>query len=105
MFGYADWNVAVRDASGASRIRAQVVTGRFFTALGVQPLLGRVVTEADALGHSASRPLVLSYAYWQGHRNELGAARTIVDRAFTVVGVLPHRFNGIAVESTPDDRL
>jgi predicted permease len=105
VFGYADWNVAVRDSSGASRIRAQVVTGRFFTALGVQPLLGRVLTEADAFGNSASPPVVLSYAYWHGHRKDLGEILMLEDRPFTIVGVMPKSFNGIDVETTPDVRV
>jgi putative ABC transport system permease protein len=105
LIGYADWNVAVRDASGASRIRAQVVTARFFTALGVQPLLGRVLTEADAFGNSAAPPVVLSYAYWHGHRKALGDILTLDDRPFTIVGVMPKSFNGIDVETTPDVRV
>jgi len=105
LIGYADWNVAARDASGASRIRAQVVTGRFFTVLGVQPLLGRVLTEADAFGNSASPPVVLSYAYWHGHRKALGEILTLDDRPYTIVGVMPKSFNGIDVETTPDVRV
>jgi predicted permease len=105
LIGYADWNVAARDASGASRIRAQVVTARFFTALGVQPLLGRFLTEADAFGNSASPPVVLSYAYWHGHRKALGERLTLDDRPYTIVGVMPKSFNGIDVETTPDVRV
>lgn len=107
--GYADWNVAVRDASGANRIRAQVVTARFFTALGVQPLLGRVLTENDAFENPASPPVVVSYAYWRGQlrgdRNAVGKILTLEDRPFTIVGVMPKSFNGIEVETTPDVRV
>lgn len=109
VIGYADWNVAVRDASGASRIRAQVVTARFFTALGVQPMLGRVLTEADAFENPAVPPVVLSYAYWRGQfhgdRNAVGKILTLGDRPFTIVGVMPKSFNGIEVETTPDVRV
>jgi predicted permease len=109
LIGYADWNVAVRDASGASRIRAQVVTGRFFTALGVQPMLGRFLTELDALDHPGTPPVVVSYAYWhaqlRGDGNVLGKILTLEDRPFTIVGVMPKSFNGIEVETTPDVRV
>ena len=109
MIGYADWNVAVRDQSGASRIRAQVVTARFFTALGVQPMLGRVLTEADAFENSASPPVVVSYPYWlaqlRADRNIVGKMLLLEDRPFTIVGVMPKSFNGIEVETTPDVRV
>jgi hypothetical protein len=109
LIGYADWNAAVRDASGASRIRAQVVTPRFFTALGVQPMLGRVLTEADAFEHPASPAVLVSYPYWSGQLhgdpNILGKILTLEDRSFTIVGVMPKSFNGIEVETTPDVRV
>jgi putative ABC transport system permease protein len=49
VFGYQDLNAAVRDASGAHLVRCQLVTGNFFTALGVNPLYGRVLTADDEL--------------------------------------------------------
>jgi len=49
VIGYSDLNSAVRDSSGASRIRCQLVTGNFFTALGVQAVWPR----SHAFGRSA----------------------------------------------------
>jgi predicted permease len=106
IIGYADSNTAVRDASGVSRIRCQIVTGNFFTALGVQPLYGRILTSADSLDPAASPPVVLSYPYWrrqlQGDPAIIGRTITLEDRPFTVVGVMPQRFNGLEVETSPD---
>jgi putative ABC transport system permease protein len=67
LFGSQDLNVAVRDASGAHLVRCQIVTGSFFTALGVNPLYGRVLTPDDELHATASLPVVLSYGYWMQH--------------------------------------
>jgi len=64
IIGYTDANTAVRDSSGVSRIRCQIVTGNFFTALGVQPSYGRILTSSDALNPAAAPPVVLSYTYW-----------------------------------------
>jgi predicted permease len=106
IIGYADANTAIRDSSGVSRIRCQIVTGNFFTALGVQPLHGRVLTSADALEQAAAPPVVVSYPYWrrQLQRDPAIVGRTIAldDRPFTVVGVMPQRFNGLEVETSPD---
>jgi predicted permease len=106
IIGYADANTAVRDSSGVSRIRCQIVTGNFFTALGVQALYGRTLTSVDSLDPSAAPPVVVSYPYWRGQlqRDPAIIGRTIAldDRPFTVVGVMPQRFNGLEAETTPD---
>lgn len=105
----ADLNGAVRDASGASRVRAQVVTGNFFTALGVQPLLGRVLTVGEEREAQASPPVVLSYFYWQrqfhGDPGVIGKTLTLEERPFAIAGVMPRWFNGLEVETTPDVRI
>jgi predicted permease len=109
ILGYADANAAVRDSSGASRVRVQVVTGNYFTSLGVQPLYGRVLTPADAQEATDSPPVVLSYPYWRrefhADPNLIGRSLTLADRPFTIVGVMPRAFNGIEVETTPDVRV
>lgn len=109
IFGYMDWNTAVRDSSGVSRIRCQVVTGNYFTALGVAALYGRVLTPADALQPAAAPPVVLSYPYWRrnlrGDASVIGQIIKLDDRSFTVVGVMPRYFNGVEVETTPDMRV
>jgi predicted permease len=101
ILGYSDLNSAVRDASGASRVRVQAVTGNFFTALGVQSMRGRVLTESDA-----SLPVVvLSYPYWRSHPIGIGERISLGDRPFTVAGVMPASFNGLEVETAPDIRI
>ena len=106
VIGYADANTAVRDASGISRIRCQIVTGNFFSSLGVQPLYGRILISSDAFTAAGSPPVVVSYPFWrrQLHADPNIAGKTISleDQPFTVVGVMPQRFNGLEVESSPD---
>jgi predicted permease len=109
ILAYADANTAVRDAGGASRVRAQVVSGNFFTALGVQALHGRVLTPADAFAAAASPPVVLSYPYWRrefrADPKVIGQPLTLAERPFTIVGVMPRQFNGVELETTPDVRV
>lgn len=105
IIGYSDLNTAVRDASGASRVRVQLVSGNYFTALGVQPLYGRVITDTDA-GQPAA---VLSYPYWlrefHGDPAAIGRTLRLADHTFTIIGVTPRAFNGLEVETTPDLRI
>ena len=106
VIGYADANTAIRDSTGVSRIRCQIVTGNFFTALGVQPLYGRVLTSADSVDAAAEPPVVVSYSYWRRQLQRdpaiVGRTITLEDRPFTVVGVMPQRFNGLEAETSPD---
>jgi predicted permease len=74
------------------------VAGTFFSTLGVQPTLGRALTEDDdRIG--ASPAAVIGYGYWQ---RRFGRDTTIVGRKITVnsvsvtiVGVSPPEFYGV----------
>src|SRR2546426_9763697 len=78
--------------------QGQLVSGTFFPTLGVQPVLGRVLTpDDDRIG--ASAVAVISYGYWQ---RRFGRAPAILGRTITVngvpvsiVGVGPPEFYGV----------
>jgi len=80
------------------RIWGQIVSGNYFSLLGVQPVLGRGIMpqEDEVLGRDAV--VVLSHALWQrrfgGDRNILGHAITLNGQSYTVVGVAPAGFYG-----------
>jgi predicted permease len=80
------------------RIWGQVVSGNYFSLLGVQPVLGRAITpqEDEVLGRDAV--VVLSHALWQrrfgGDRNILGHAIMLNGQSYTVVGIAPAGFYG-----------
>jgi putative ABC transport system permease protein len=77
------------------RLRGRRVTGNFFRALGVQPVLGRSFTDDD--DRAGAPPVALiTDGFW---RAQFGADPAIVGRSVilneaptTVVGVLPRRF-------------
>ncbi|HEY2378727.1 MAG TPA: ABC transporter permease [Gemmatimonadaceae bacterium] len=74
------------------RVQTGVVSDRFFTMLGVKPLLGRTfVPGEDAVG--APPVVVLSYKFWMdqffGDPSIVGATFTMNDKIHRVVGVLP----------------
>ncbi|MFL6207316.1 MAG: ABC transporter permease [Pyrinomonadaceae bacterium] len=94
-FGGVTLNVS---ASGQADVaRGQVVSGNYYTGLGVPALIGRTLTDDD--DRAAAAPVaVLSHRYWQ---RRFGGDPTIVGRqinlngiAFTVVGVTPAGFDG-----------
>jgi predicted permease len=80
------------------RIWGQVVSGNYFSLLGVQPVLGRGITpdEDQVLGRDPV--VVLSHALWQrrfgGDREILGRTIVLNGQSYTVVGIAPAGFYG-----------
>ena len=75
----------------------QYVSGNFFRTLGVQPWMGRLMTEADDT-EGAPLVTVMSYRVWQdkygSDPSAVGASYQINGHAFTVIGVTPPGFYG-----------
>ena len=105
VFGYSESNVAARNNSGAHSVRCHIVSGSFFSALGVHALYGRALTPTDELDASNVLPAVLSYGFWMrsylGDPAVIGRRLTLQNRAFTIVGVMPQGFHGVLVETGP----
>jgi putative ABC transport system permease protein len=77
-------------------VRGSNVTSNFFKVLGVQALVGRVLSpDVDLPG--SERSVVLSYAMWQsqfgGDAGVLGRNVKLNDDPYTVVGVMPPGFS------------
>lgn len=90
-------NVGLRGESGAAE--GMYVSGHYYQTLGLTPALGRLLDPAD--DRPGQAVAVLSHTYWQrrfGGRDEgLGAAITLNQVPFTVVGVEPAGFHGTEV--------
>lgn len=87
--------VAVRFGAEPEEAYGEMVSGNFFSGLGVQSIIGRGFTMQDEMGHA---PLVvLSYDWWSGRfagdPNILGQTLFIKGVAFTIVGVAPSGFH------------
>jgi putative ABC transport system permease protein len=81
-------------AKDADRAKMQLVSGNYFTLLGVQPVLGRLLTPSDDVYHEGRAVAVLSDDYWRSH---FGGDASILNQeiqvngsAFTIVGVVRH---------------
>jgi predicted permease len=93
---------------GVRLVMAQIVSPNYFTELGIQAALGRVLTESDA-ADSGSIPAVLSYQFWHsqfsGARNIIGQTIRLKSHTFVIVGVLPRDFHSSDIDRAPDIRL
>jgi len=94
-----------RTAAGGL-IQGQLVSGNFFSTLGVRPILGRAFLSDEDQASAPHFVIVLSHAFWEQHLGSdlaiLGKALTLNGRDFTVVGVAPANFTGIIVGNQPD---
>jgi predicted permease len=102
-----DLDVAFEEGAAIERIRVNAVSGNFFSSLGIQAQLGRVLSqEDDTHGVPAA---VISYDFWQrwsgGSATIVGRVIRLNERAFTVIGVLPKGMNGLTVDTSPDIRV
>lgn len=91
--------------NAAQRARGHLVSGNYFSVLGVNAMLGRVLsTDDDKPG--ASPAAVMSHAYWsQQWRSDPSIVNkqiVVNGTSFTVVGVMPPKFYGVRVRRSPD---
>jgi len=94
-----------RSAEGGL-VQSQLVSGNFFSALGVKLVLGRTFLPEEDRVPPPHLVIVLSRAFWQQHLGSdpaiLGKTLTLNGADFTVVGVAPAGFTGIIVGNEPD---
>ncbi len=80
------------------------VSGDYYRTLGLRPALGRLLTADD--DHPGSAAAVISHGYWQrrfaGSPAVIGAAISLNQVPFTIVGVEPRGFAGINVGASSD---
>ncbi len=97
--GIAAWRFDSFSLTGSGepeQLRGKMVSGNFFSLLGIRPILGRTFrAEEDQLG--AAPVVILSEGLW---KRRFGAARDVIgksieldDKAYTVVGVVPASFH------------
>ena len=106
VFAFASVDMNVNAGGQAEVVSGQVVSGNYYSALGVPAILGRTITDAD--DYASSAPVaVLSHRFWtnrfNGDPSVIGKQININNVAFTIAGVSPPDFNGtMDVGSTMD---
>ncbi len=93
------------DSEAAARAAGQLVSGNYFSVLGVRAARGRVLTNEDDKA-GAQPAAVISHRYWEQELNSdssvVGKNFIINGTNFTVVGVTPKEFFGERVRRPPD---
>jgi predicted permease len=83
-----------------------LVSGTYFNVLGVNPVLGRVLTDADDQTLGGHPLAVISYAWWTSRFSRdpavIGRTLTIGPVVYTMIGVTPPGFFGTSVGYAPD---
>jgi predicted permease len=93
---YRPWTFNLTGDGDAEQVFGAQVSANFFSALGIQPFLGRTIrAEDDALG-GQNRVAVLSYALWQSHFGSdleiIGKTKEVNSQPYSIVGVTPPNF-------------
>lgn len=91
------WELTVVVNDQAELQEIQTVSGNYFQGMGVQPVVGRVITASD--DNPSSEPVaMLSHSYWRDHLagdpSIVGKQVKINGISFTVIGILGPEFVG-----------
>jgi predicted permease len=92
--------------NAAEPISVELVSGTYFSTLGISAMLGRTIAEADDHTAGASPIAVISYSWWKhklsGDPAALGRTIRLNQTTFTIVGIAPPEFFGTEVGESPD---
>jgi macrolide transport system ATP-binding/permease protein len=74
------------------------ISGNYFSVLGLQPALGRLILPTEGQTPGSDPVIVLGYSYWQkrfgGNQDVIGKKVEANGHPMTIVGVAPREFHG-----------
>jgi len=83
----------------ADHIISSYVTGNYFSMLGIQPAIGRLIEPGEGRTPGADPVVVLGYAYWQrrfgGDPGVVGKKALLDGKPVTIIGVAQKDFPGV----------
>jgi predicted permease len=91
----------------AEAVTSEMVSGNYYQALGVKPILGRPIVEADDQADGSGPVIVISYGFWSRRFGRspdvIGKKIELNSTPMTIVGVNPPEFTGaFGVQTSPD---
>src|SRR5439155_13539228 len=105
MFCRFPTRVSLTFGGQAERVEAELVSGTYFSALGVTTALGRTFTPEEDRVPNGHPLVMLSYKYWKqrfgGDPAILGKTLTVNKRNLTVIGVTQAGFDGVEMGYSP----
>jgi predicted permease len=106
---FSFWNAIHGTVDGrdeTEEMKVELVSGTYFSTLGVQPAIGRGFTQQDDNSEGDHPVAVISYAWW---KRGLASDPAVLNRKikfgttiFNIVGVAPPEFFGAKVGEAPD---
>jgi len=91
----------VGETGRTERTHGQLVSGNYFSALGLRPAIGRFIRPEEAERPGTEPVVVISYDYWQtrfrGAPDAVGKELRVNERNLIVIGVAPRDFQGTMV--------
>ncbi|HEU0176676.1 MAG TPA: ABC transporter permease [Blastocatellia bacterium] len=97
---------ANRPENELERINAQMVSGNYFSILGVNPIIGRIFTAMDDRIPGGHPVVVASHNWWMrrfgGAPSIIGKSVVIGQTSYTIIGIAPKEFFGTTVGESPD---
>lgn len=88
---YSGLTLTLQGTDDAVRINVGLVTGNFFSVMGLSPVVGRLTTSADD-GTGVPPVMVLTHEYWMsrfgGDPSIVGKTVRVNNQAVTVIGVV-----------------
>jgi predicted permease len=98
--------VGMQWRNSSSLVKSELVSGNYFSVLGVKPELGRLFGPQDSATGGASPLVVLSYRYWTQH---FASDPTVINQgvlvngnSFTIIGVVQPGFDSVIGGTIPD---
>jgi hypothetical protein len=80
-------------------VYGNIVTGNYFSVLGVRPALGRFFVTDEDRTPMASPVLVVSYSFWNSRLgadpDAIGRTLSVNGHPYTLIGVTPPEFRGV----------
>jgi putative ABC transport system permease protein len=106
MFAWSDRYINLAQSGEVRFARGLMVSGDFFSVLGVKPVLGRVLTAADDRRGCGAPGVVISHPFWQreygGASIAIGSKLTLDGHPFEIIGVTEPSFTGLEVGQSFD---
>ena len=106
LFAYTPGVAGLSINGQANEFAYSAVTGNYFSALGVKPLLGRFFVPGEGERSGGELLVVLGYACWQarfgGNPGVVGSEILFNGKPATIIGVAPEEFHGTFFAFTMD---
>lgn len=101
-----DVHAVVEGAAASEPVRARLVAGTYFSALGVNAAVGHTFTDTEDQTPGADPVAVMSYSCWQRRFRRdpavVGKTLTIGPTVYKIIGVAAPEFFGTSVGESPD---